>query len=58
MAFFHLEVTRIKRQVVVETEGALPDATSDDNILQTEHKAMEAEGLRFQCVTQSLRGNS
>lgn len=53
---FHPEFPRLSRQFIVETEGPLPEVT-DDQILQVVDNATETQGLRFQCVTRSSKGN-
>ncbi|KAL0630615.1 hypothetical protein Q9L58_010538, partial [Maublancomyces gigas] len=55
--FFTPEYTRLNRQVIVETNGPIPDLISNDDILEIVNEATSAQGLKFLSAQRSLNGN-
>lgn len=45
--FIHPEYTRLNRQLIVETEGGIPEFISNDSILEVVKSRREPQGLKF-----------
>ncbi|KAL0630950.1 hypothetical protein Q9L58_010197 [Maublancomyces gigas] len=55
--FFTPEYTKLNRQVIVETNGQIPELISNHDILEVVNEATMAQGLRFLSAQRSTNGN-
>ncbi|KAL0630520.1 hypothetical protein Q9L58_010633 [Maublancomyces gigas] len=55
--FFTPEYTRLNRQVIVETNGQIPELISNDDILEAVNEATMIQGLKFLSAQRSTNGN-
>ncbi|KAL0630660.1 hypothetical protein Q9L58_010493 [Maublancomyces gigas] len=54
---FTVKYTRINIEVIVETDGPLPEFITDDNVLDTINKKTDAQSLQFLLASRSPSGN-
>lgn len=55
--FFQQEYTCLNRQLVVETEGTIPELINSDNILDVVNAHTKPQGLKFIAVERNRNNN-